>query len=163
VKTHVGLDLERFLEHLATAACVPWSDSIDRELANQCLMTWDQIRELRALGMDVQSHTRTHRVLQTLDATQLREELQGSKDELEREIDAPVQSISYPVGHRLMDRDDVRTALANAGYKLGFTNATGTHRLRTAGDPYDVSRIGCDYGTSDALFRAKLAAPFIFG
>ncbi|MBV8757236.1 MAG: polysaccharide deacetylase family protein [Deltaproteobacteria bacterium] len=163
VKTHVGLDLERFLQELAAAAEVPWDDHLDRSLAEEALMTWDQVRELRDAGMDIQSHTRTHRVLQTLDATQLRDELRGSRDDLEREMNAPITAISYPVGHRLQEREDVRQALRDAGYKLGFTNATGTHRIKPDGDPYDVSRIGLDFGTPDSLFRAMLAAPALFG
>jgi peptidoglycan/xylan/chitin deacetylase (PgdA/CDA1 family) len=162
VKSHVGLDLEQFLVELAISADVTWNDDIDRDLAETALMTWDQVRELRRAGMDIQSHTRTHRVLQTLDAAQLRYELAGSKQDLEHELDEPISSISYPVGHRLEERDDVRTALVDAGYSLGFTNATGTHRTRRT-DPYDVSRIGLDFGTPEALFRARLAAPFLFG
>jgi len=163
VKTHVGLDLERFLDELAIAADVRWAPVVERDLAEANLMTWDQVRELRAAGMDIQSHTRTHRVLQTLDAKQLREELRGSRDDLEQELGAPISAISYPVGHRLQQRDDLRQALKDAGYKLGFTNATGTHRIRPDGDPYDVSRIGLDFGMPDTLFRAMLAAPPLFG
>jgi peptidoglycan/xylan/chitin deacetylase (PgdA/CDA1 family) len=163
VKCRVGLDLDRFLDGLAVAAEVLWNDRIDRELTEPLLMTWDHVRELRRAGMDVQSHTRTHRVLQTLDAAQLRFELRGSKDDLEYQLDEPISSISFPVGHRLERRIDVRQALVAAGYKLGFTNATGTHRMRRGGDPFDVSRIGLDFGTPEALFRAKLAAPFLFG
>lgn len=163
VKSSVGLDLEQFLDGLASAADVAWNEGIDRELADSVLMTWDQVRELRRAGMDVQSHTRTHRVLQTLDAAQLRFELRGSKDDLESQLNEPISSISFPVGHRLKERADVREALVEAGYKLGFTNATGTHRMQAGGDPYDVSRIGLDFGTPEALFRAKLAAPFLFG
>ena len=94
---------------------MPWNEGIDRELAESVLMTWDHVRELRRAGMDVQSHTRTHRVLQTLDAAQLRYELRGSKDDLESELNEPISSISFPVGHRLKERADVREALVEAG------------------------------------------------
>lgn len=162
-KTHVGLELEPFLERLAVAAGVRWTPAIERELADAAVMSWDQVRELRDAGMDVQSHTRTHRVLQTLGPTELRDELRGSRDDLERELDAPVSAIAYPVGVRIGDdRGDLRRALAEAGYRLGFSNATGTHRLRPGGDPYDIHRIGLDLGTGDALFRAILAFPRVF-
>jgi peptidoglycan/xylan/chitin deacetylase (PgdA/CDA1 family) len=159
VKCHYALDLERFLEELAVATGVTWNDDIDRSLANEVLMTWDQVRELQRAGMDVQSHTRTHRVLQTLTARQLQDELRGSREDLEAQLSIPINSISYPVGHRLLERDDVRRALRDAGYKLGFTNATGTHRVRRESDPYDVSRIAVEMDTPDSLFRAMLAAP----
>jgi peptidoglycan/xylan/chitin deacetylase (PgdA/CDA1 family) len=163
LKTHVHLELEPFLEQLAAAADVRWTPQIERELAESAVMTWDQVRELDRAGMDVQSHTRTHRVLQTLAPTQLREELRGSRDDLECELDAPVTSIAYPVGLRLEDdRTDVRRALVEAGYRIGFSNATGTHHLRAGGDPYNISRMGLDLGTTDALFRATLAFPRVF-
>lgn len=163
VKTQVGLDLEQFLDALALAARVPYNDRLDRELADAALMTWDEVRQMRRAGMDIQSHTRTHRVLQTLDLPQLHSELSGSRADLERELDAPITSISYPVGHRLDDDSIIRDALHVAGYKLGFTNATGTHRVAAGNDRYDVRRLACEVGTPDALFRARLAAPFLFG
>ena len=100
VKTEVGLDLDRFLGAVAAAAGVVWTEALERTLADAALMTWDQVRALRRAGMDVQSHTRTHRVLQTLAPAQLRDELCGSKADLERELDAPVVAISYPRGAR---------------------------------------------------------------
>jgi peptidoglycan/xylan/chitin deacetylase (PgdA/CDA1 family) len=163
VKDRVGLDLERFLEHVAEAADVPWTDELDRRLAERLLMTWDEVRRLRRAGMEVQSHTRTHRGLQTLSEAELRSELKGSRDDLERELDTTVHAISFPFGHRLGGRDDIREQLGELGYKLGFTNATGTHRVGRTIDPYDIRRIAFDAGTPEALFRAMLAAPPLFG
>src|SRR5687767_11200904 len=37
--------------------------------------SWDQLREMRASGMSIQSHTHTHPFLSELDASALREEL----------------------------------------------------------------------------------------
>jgi peptidoglycan/xylan/chitin deacetylase (PgdA/CDA1 family) len=113
--------------------------------------------------MEVQSHTRAHRVLQTLTESQLHGELRGSRDDLERELDEPVEAISYPVGHRIVDRGHIRKALRDAGYKLGFTNATGTNQLGRKFDCYDVNRIGVEARTPEALFRAMLAVPRLFG
>jgi peptidoglycan/xylan/chitin deacetylase (PgdA/CDA1 family) len=164
VKDHRGLDLARFLEELTAPSSVYWSDALERELGDAAAMTWDHVRALRAAGMDVESHTRTHRVLQTLTtAAELHDEVHGSRVELEGQIGAPVTAISYPVGHRLGDRDDLRDLLRTSGYRLGFTNGTGTHRLCKDGDPYDVSRLCVDYGMSAALFAAMLAAPRVFG
>jgi peptidoglycan/xylan/chitin deacetylase (PgdA/CDA1 family) len=125
-------------------------------------MTWDDVRLLRRAGMDVQSHTRTHRVLQTLGEAELRTELVGSREDLEQQLETPVCAISYPVGRRLGERIDIRRQLESAGYRLGFTNDTGIHRIRRSIDPFDVSRVGLEYGTSTALFRAMLAVPGVF-
>jgi len=162
VKTWPVLDLGRFLDELAGAAGITWDDDLDHRLADAMLMTWDHVRELRAAGMDVQSHTRTHRVLQTLSAADLCDELQGSRRELEQELGEPVRAISYPVGHALQDRSDLRQALRDAGFRLGFTNATGAQPVQRAIDRYDVCRMGVDGGLSSSMFRAMLAAPALF-
>lgn len=162
VKTWRELDLGRFLDELARAAGVPWDDDVDHRLADPMLMTWEHIRALRAAGMDVQSHTRTHRVLQTLSPADVFDELHGSSRELERQLDEPVRAISYPVGHALEHRSDLRQALRDAGFRLGFTNATGAQSVQRAIDRYGVSRIGIDGGLAPSMFRAMLAAPALF-
>jgi peptidoglycan/xylan/chitin deacetylase (PgdA/CDA1 family) len=162
VKSWIGLDLERFLVELATACRVELEPAAERALADESLMTWDHVRELRAAGMDVQSHTRTHRVLQTLDPRALADELLGSRRDLERELGEPVTAISYPVGQSIAKVGAIRRALVDAGYKIGFTNQTGTVPLGAGIDRFDVNRIALDRQTPDALFRAMLALPIIF-
>ena len=163
VKTTYGLDLERFLDEVACAAAIPWSDEIERRLANELLMTWDHVRVLAAEGMEIQSHTRTHRVLQTLRPEELVEELDGSRADLERELGRPIYAVSYPAGHGIDGRPDgIRSALARAGYQLGFTNAAGAQSLRGAIDRYNVKRIALDAHTPEPLFRAMLAMPAVF-
>lgn len=162
VKSTFGLDLERFLTELASAAAVPWSESDERRSADELLMTWDQVRELRAAGMSVQSHTRSHRVLQTLRPAQLADELEGSRLELERQLQERIYAISYPVGHTIDDRADVRRALRDAGYKIGFTNATGAQPVWRKVDRYSIRRMSLALHTPKALFRAMLAVPTVF-
>src|SRR5262249_6715151 len=71
VKHSFDLDLERFLEEFAAAAGVPLDRAMEKKIADELLMTWDEIRSMQAEGMDIQSHTVTHRVLDTLPATKL--------------------------------------------------------------------------------------------
>lgn len=162
VKTRFALDLERFLSELATAAGVEWNDQLDRRFAEEHLMTWDDVRALRAAGMDVEAHTRTHRVLETLPEERLAYELQGSKADLEREIGGRVRAISYPVGRPIPDGHVIRRALRDAGYEVGFSYDTGTQPLSRAVDRYDVRRIGLDENTPLSLFRAMMAMPAVF-
>jgi peptidoglycan/xylan/chitin deacetylase (PgdA/CDA1 family) len=162
VKTARGLDLPRLLGELQVATESPWSVDLERTLAAEHLMTWDQVRGLRSAGMDVQSHTRTHRVLQTLNDAQILDELRGSRQDLECELGEPVVAISYPVGYGIADRAYIREAVALAGYKIGFTNATGVHWLRNKLDRYQVKRICVGTGCQDAVFRAMLAVPPLF-
>ena len=111
--------------------------------------------------MDVQSHTRTHRVLQTLSPERVVGELVGSRAELERELGERVVAVSYPVGHTINDRVDVRQAVEQAGYRVGFTNATGVQPMWGI-DRFNFKRISLAAHVPDSLFRAMLTLPMVF-
>ena len=166
VKDTAQLDLERFLAELVHALRVDWDTAIERRYADQLVMTWDQVRALAAAGMDVESHSKHHRVLQTLGSHELDDELAGSKRELEAQLGRPVRAIAYPVGRRIAHVAALRTAVEAAGYRLGFTNATGASRiwprplanvLRT--DRFDVRRLSTGRTMSDAMWFAQIAMP----
>jgi peptidoglycan/xylan/chitin deacetylase (PgdA/CDA1 family) len=163
VKSTYELDLDRFLDDLTRAAELTWSSEVERELADGLLMTWDQVRALKAAGMDVQSHTRTHRVLQTLSPERVLAELVESRTELERELGEPVWAVSYPIGHTINDRTDVRQAVEKAGYRVGFTNATGVQPIwGGAIDRFNFRRISMAAHLPESLFRALVTLPMVF-
>jgi peptidoglycan-N-acetylglucosamine deacetylase len=76
------------------------------------------IRELHRMGMEVGSHTLTHRLLSPLPAETVRHEFAESRRRLENIIGAPVRSLSYPQG--AYTRAAV-AALRETGYTLGRT------------------------------------------
>jgi peptidoglycan/xylan/chitin deacetylase (PgdA/CDA1 family) len=166
VKDTHGLDLERFLSELARAFDVEWNAETEADFSNEMVMTWDDVRALAAAGMDVESHSRRHRVLQTLDEAGLEDELAGSRRELEAQLGRPVQAIAYPVGRRIAHLAPIRRAVEAAGYKIGFTNMSGASRIwpgalgkvvRT--DRFDVPRLATDRSMSDAMFLLQIAVP----
>jgi peptidoglycan/xylan/chitin deacetylase (PgdA/CDA1 family) len=162
VKTWFGLDLPRFLAELAEACDVTFTDGIERVYADEHVMTWNHVRGLRDAGMDVGSHTHTHRVLHTLCDDEIWGELRRSRQLLERELRDEITAVSYPVGYDLADRDQVRKLARGAGYRLGFTNGTGAQPLHRGFDPFAVRRISTDRNTPASLFSATLAAPAVF-
>ena len=159
VKDTKGLDLERFLEELTAATGNEWSRDLERQLADELLMTWDQIRQLASAGMDIESHCRRHRVLQTLGPAELADELSGSRADLEKQIGRAPQAIAYPVGRPIAHDRVIRDAVLRAGYRLGFTNQSGATWLHRGVDPLNLSRIACDREEADAFFAGKLAIP----
>jgi peptidoglycan/xylan/chitin deacetylase (PgdA/CDA1 family) len=159
VANHPGLDLGRFLDQVEHAADVTLSTEEERRLADDTVMTWAQARALRRAGMDVQSHTHTHRALQTLDGRELEHELRVSKTALEDAMGEPVLGVSYPVGKSLHDAPRIRQAVVDAGYQLGFSNATGVNRTRRL-DALDVKRLSLDLSIGDPFFRTMLAVPW---
>lgn len=165
VKNTWRLDVGRFLDELCQALEVDWSPAIEAGHADQLIMTWDQVRALAAAGMDIGSHTRHHRVLETLDDDTLRDELAGSRADLERELGRPVEAIAYPVGRRIQQAR-IRSAVAAAGYRIGFANSGGVNPLwpaplrgALAVDPFDLRRISTERSMSDAMFLTQLAIP----
>jgi peptidoglycan/xylan/chitin deacetylase (PgdA/CDA1 family) len=166
VKNTPSLDIERFLSGLRLAFDVDWSPEIEAELADGLIMTWDQVRALVRAGMDVESHGRHHRVLQTLDAAELADELSGSRQELEAKLGRPVRAVAYPVGRRIRNERPIRDALAAAGYRIGLSNMSGVNRLWPIPlrgvlpvDPFDVRRHATDRRMSDAMFFTQVAIP----
>src|SRR5689334_21843802 len=53
-------------------------------------LTWPQVEELAAAGVDVESHTLTHPFLTRLDGAAVERELTASREEIERHIHKPV-------------------------------------------------------------------------
>ena len=167
IKTEASLDLERFLGEITAALGVEWSLEIEARHADEMIMTWDQVRALAKVGMDVESHTRRHRVLQTLPADELQDELTGSRLDLEAQIGRPVRVIAYPVGRRIAESSHIRRALAAAGYRAGMSNKSGVNRLWPSMfrgvmppiDPYDIRRLAIDRTMSDAMFLTQVAVP----
>ncbi|WP_428265061.1 polysaccharide deacetylase family protein [Haliangium sp.] len=159
VKSEKGLDLDAFLDHLAQIAEVAWSDEIEGRITDELIMGWDQVRALHGAGMDIQSHTRSHRVLQTLPPERLAEELAGSRADIEREVGTPARTVAYPVGYSIRDQPILRRAVRDAGYEVGFTNATGVNYLWRDTDPLDVRRIAMGREISMPMFRGQVAMP----
>jgi peptidoglycan/xylan/chitin deacetylase (PgdA/CDA1 family) len=83
-------------------------------------MTWDEIRELDAQGMEIGCHTLTHLILPKLnnEAT-LKREIVSAKNLIEAHIGHPVTSIAYPFGQY-----DER--VVEAVREAGFTSARST-------------------------------------
>jgi peptidoglycan/xylan/chitin deacetylase (PgdA/CDA1 family) len=81
-------------------------------------LDWPALRDLSASGIEIGSHTRTHRDLCRLSDTELQDEMFVSKAHVEDALGREVRALSYPFG-----RCDARVmaAAAGAGYRLGFS------------------------------------------
>ena len=160
IKDRSGLDLARLMGDLERATGVVLDEATERRMADELVMTWEQVVALRRAGMDVQSHTCSHRVLQTLGPLELSHELRDSRKKLEDVLGEPVRAISYPVGKSLDAAPHVKRAVRDAGYQLGFSNANGINRAR-AFDPLDARRFSLDVALSESMFRTMLAIPWL--
>lgn len=159
VKRHYGLDLDRFLDEVTQACGVAWDREIERRFAEELIMTWDEVRALRAAGMEIHSHTRTHRILQTVPVAELACELHGARSDLEDQLGEPIRAVSYPVGRSVASYPVIRSAVHDAGYDLGFSNTSGVTWTSRPFDPLDMRRISVEHRLPMPYFRALLALP----
>lgn len=91
-------------------------------------VTWGELESWSAAGMAVGAHTRTHPQLSALSDDELRGEIRGSKQELERGLDGPVRMFAYPFGQREDFDARAEQAARQAGYACAFANWNGNAR-----------------------------------
>lgn len=97
-------------------------------VAEKPLMSEADWRAWLAGGMDVGSHTRTHADLNELDLAQAREQIAGSKRELENTLGYEVRHFCYPYGRFGAEHSQL-------AQEAGYVTATTTRRGRVhAGD-----------------------------
>ncbi len=148
-----GPDLVRFYEELERSTGVVLSQEEERKLAQQAIMSWSMVRDLRARGMDVQSHSHDHFVLNTMSPERAHKDLAKSRSILHEAMSSPVHSVAYPVGYKLGGA--LRSASRDARFALGFTNNTGLCFTRHL-DPLNVPRVSMDLETRGSLYKALL-------
>jgi peptidoglycan/xylan/chitin deacetylase (PgdA/CDA1 family) len=159
VKKRRSLDLDAFLDDVARAADVQIAPEEERALVDRYLMTWDHVGEMARAGMDIGSHTRSHRILQTLDEGALDDELEGSRRDIEERTGRAVASIAYPVGYPVADYPRIIRALSRSGYEVGFSAASGASSTWVPPSRWDVRRIAMDVDHTPKFFRGILALP----
>ena len=91
-------------------------------------LSWDDAREMKASGMEIGSHTRTHRLLSQLTAEEQFQELSESKAEMEHELGGRVCSFAYPVGTRDAFTPLTEELARSAGYSMCFAFHGGINR-----------------------------------
>jgi len=97
-------------------------------------LSWDQLAQWQARGMEVHSHGVRHARFTWLSDGQVADELGRSREVITSRLGAPPAAISYPFG--AVDAR-VRGLAAAAGYTLGFAGPTGAE----PGDPLRLARM----------------------
>jgi len=116
------------------------------------MMSLDQLKAWAGLGLEIGSHTSSHRSLGTLDDGEQRREMSESKEKLESLLGIEVATIAYPFGDFSGSTGEIAR---QAGYRAGFATYKDTrpwradryalHRV-TVRDSYDDRELG--YRTS---------------
>lgn len=99
-------------------------------------LTWEQIKEMKANGMDFQSHTVTHHSMTSLSESQLRDELVNSKKMLDEQLNQDTKFMAYPTGTYNLY---IGKLVKDAGYRGAFTIKYGN--INKASNIYALERI----------------------
>lgn len=119
------------------------------------MLTWDEVREMHALGMTIGSHTMTHPNLPSAGADAARAELTQSRARLEQEVNAPVTMFSYPNGgaDRYMT-PEIRDVVRETGYQ-GATTSRNAFATPDS-DRFALERIEVEERLEDLVFALEL-------
>jgi peptidoglycan/xylan/chitin deacetylase (PgdA/CDA1 family) len=153
IKHTERLDLARLWDALDRDAGVALDAAEERALAARTILSWGAVKRLRDAGMDVQSHSHDHLVLNSLSPEVAQRDLLRSARLLHEALGEEVYSVAYPVGYEIAGA--LRSAPRDAHFELGFTNGTGLCSPHLA-DPLNVPRISMDLGMGSAAYKTRL-------
>lgn len=99
-------------------------------------MTWDQLKEAQAAGIEIGAHTMNHYDLQKLPVDEQRYEIDQSKKVLEQQLGVPVVSFCYPSGR--YNADTIKIVQQSGFTSATTTNSGGVYSLK---DPFVLPRV----------------------
>ena len=120
-------------------------------------LTWDQVREMAANGIEMGSHTVSHPVLTRVPREQVKKELEESKKRIESELGKPVVSFAYPNGGAADFTHATQGLLRELGYEIAFSLIPGPMRYAAVqNNPYAIRRIFLRHDDTMGRFVAKI-------
>lgn len=119
------------------------------------LLGWDRIIEMKDKGIAFGSHTKTHPFLSRLSEEEMTAEVEGSKRNLEKRLNLPVEFFCYPYGdYNAMVLDSVK----KAGYSAALTTKRGF--VHQGDNPFELRRSFIRLNTHPLLFAYKLHSSY---
>jgi peptidoglycan/xylan/chitin deacetylase (PgdA/CDA1 family) len=117
-------------------------------------MGLDDLKALQRAGMTIASHSRTHPNLVQVSDSQLRDEVSGSRQDLEKMLGVTADLFAYPYG---LWNKRVASAVKDAGYGAARAYPGGSWN-----DATDLFALHSVLATDDmAAFERELGAPVV--
>lgn len=120
-------------------------------LDHERFITWAQVQEMSAAGMDIQAHTLSHPHLRALAPDTAMKEIAESKAILEKRLGKPVVALAYPFGEY---NNAVIDLVKRAGFESAVTINSGY--LQRADELFTLHRIRVSYNDRLQDFAGRL-------
>jgi len=153
---YIGKDV--FSPHLSLDDAQIWQRH--QSLSGWLPLSWDEVKEMAENGIEIGSHSVSHRSLGCLSPEEAGAEIQLSKEILEQRLGVRVALFAYPFGSQAYDDFNPRIAamLRRAGYVAACTTVVGTNHGRV--DQLALRRIPMEEGDGPFRVRCKLAGAY---
>jgi len=119
--------------------------------ASDIMMTWPQVREMNAAGVEFGAHTEAHEFLDQTDPQTARREIVGSVRTMTQRLGIPVKLFAYPRGRFA---PFILPALDEAGIEAAVTTEGGSNGPEQ--DPFRLKRIDAGYTSTHGRFSRNL-------
>lgn len=124
------------------------------ELPNDLMLTSKQLSYLHDSGVEIGAHTQTHPILTTLSPDEVRQEIAGSKQHLEKAIGAPIRFFAYPNGQPGNDYHEThKDIVRNMGFDAALSTQWGVSDRNT--DRWQLPRF-TPWDKTSARFLVRL-------
>lgn len=120
-------------------------------IPNEPIFSWDDLKRLRDEGMTIGSHSATHARLDGLHGDALREEIEGSRRDLQSQLGIQIRHFAYPQGRYSPEAEKL---VADAGYVSGWATRKG--RPLAPGDVTAIKRAPVSSYIRGGRFRWEL-------
>ena len=132
---------------------------LPQEMLKDRMLTWAQIREMQAAGVEFGAHTLTHPVVSRLTQEQLEHEIIDSKRILEARIEERVQHFAFPFGKSTDCGTAAFPVIAKAGFRSASTTEDGVNG--PGSDLLALNRVSLGEERHLPMFALKMAQLFL--
>ncbi len=119
-------------------------------------LTWDELRELKRMGVVIAPHTHNHPILTQVSEAEVKAQVEISRDYIRHELGEVEPVFAIPDGKRIAYSQDIIQVIQGAGFELVFLMEEGRAIVEPGMKPGVFPRIGVWRSLSLAKFHYRL-------
>ncbi len=140
--------------------CKAIAERLEVRLPTDLMMSSDDLPTLRAAGMEVGAHTRSHPILAVVSEEDARREIVDSKRDVEQIVGTEVSAFAYPNGRPGQDYKDCHVDMVrDAGFELAVSTAAGC--VSAEADVFQLGRVSVWHRSRPKLVLRMLKNYFL--